>query len=112
MSRFSITHAPHIKAKDDSARIMLYTIIALLPAAIVGIYLFGKNSIVLIASSIIAAVLTEYLMLFLRGKKAVPADVLSAVITGMLLAMVVTSATPWWMIMIGSIFAISIVKHA
>jgi len=112
MSKFSLTHAPHIRAKEDSSRIMTYTIIALLPAAIAGIYLFGKNSIVLIAGSIIAAVLTEYLMLFLRGKKAVPADVLSAVITGLLLAMIITPATPWWIVVIGSIFAISIAKHA
>jgi len=112
MSRFSITHAPHIRTKDDSTRIMFYTIIALLPAAIAGTCLFGMNSIVLMVSSIIAAVITEYLMLFMRGKKAVPADVFSAVITGMLLAMVITSATPWWMVMMGSIFAISIVKHA
>ena len=112
MSRFSLTHAPHIRAKEDRARIMIYTIIALFPAAIASICLFGMNSIVLIASSIIAAVLTEYLMLFMRGKKAVPADVLSAMITGILLAMVITSATPWWMVIIGSVFAISIAKHA
>jgi len=112
VSQFSITHAPHIKTKEDSVRIMTYTILALLPASIVGVYLFGINSIVLIASSITAAVLTECLMLFIRGKKAVPADILSAVITGLLLAMVITPATPWWMVVIGSIFAISIVKHA
>ncbi|MFH1709534.1 MAG: RnfABCDGE type electron transport complex subunit D [bacterium] len=112
MSGFSVTHAPHIRAKEDSANIMTYTIIALLPASMVGIYLFGINSIVLIVSSILAAVLTEYLMLFLRGKKAVPADVLSAVITGLLLVMVITPVTPWWMAAVGSIFAISIVKHA
>jgi len=112
MSQFSLTHAPHVRAKEDSARIMTWTISALLPAAIAGIYLFGRNSIVLIASSIIAAVLTEYLMLFLRGKKALTADVLSAVITGLLLAMVITSATPWWMAVLGAVFAISIVKHA
>ncbi len=112
MSKFSITHAPHARAKEDSARIMEYTILALLPAAAVGIYLFGMRSIVMVAASIIAAVLTEYLMLFMRGKKAIPSDVLSAAITGLLLAMVVTPATPWWMAALGSAFAISIVKHA
>jgi electron transport complex protein RnfD len=65
-----------------------------------------------LASSIISAVLTEYLMLFLRRKKAIASDILSAVITGILLAMVVTPVTPWWMAAIGSAFAISIVKHA
>jgi electron transport complex protein RnfD len=112
MSVFSVTHAPHIRAKEDSARIMAYTILALLPAAAVGVYLFGMKGAVLIASSVIAAVLTEYLMLFLRGRRSVPADALSAAITGLLLAMIVTPATPWWMAALGSVFAISIVKHA
>lgn len=112
MSQFIDTYAPHVKTKEDSSRIMTYTILALLPAVMAGVYLFGMRSIVMIAASIIAAVVTEYLMLFLRGKKAVPADVLSAAITGLLLAMVVTASTPWWMIVLGSVFAISIVKHA
>jgi electron transport complex protein RnfD len=112
MSGFTVTNAPHIRAKEDSAMIMIYTITALLPAVIVGAVLFGARSIGLVTGSIIAAVLTEYLMLFLRGRKAVPADPLSAVITGLLIAMIVTPATPWWMAAIGSIFAISIVKHA
>jgi electron transport complex protein RnfD len=101
-----------MKTKEDSARIMIYTILALFPAAIVGIYLFGIKGVVLLSSSIISAVLTEYLMLFLRRKKAIASDLLSAVITGLLLAMVVTPVTPWWMAAIGSAFAISIVKHA
>lgn len=112
MSEFFVTHAPHVRAREDSSLIMTYTILALLPAAIIGIFLFGLNPIVLIISSIIAAVITEYLMLLLRGKKAVPADILSAVITGLLLAMVITPASPWWIAAIGSVFAISIVKHA
>jgi len=112
MSTFSVTHAPHIKAKEDSALIMKYTVIALLPAAIAGIYLFGLNSLIMIAGSIIAAILAEYLMLFMRGKRAIAADIWSSIITGLLLSMIVSPATPWWMAVIGSVFAISIVKHA
>lgn len=112
MSGFTITHAPHIRAKEDSSLIMQYTIIALMPAIMAGVFFFGLSSIVLIASSVIAAILTEFLMLFLRGKKSVPADIWSAVITGLLLPMVLTPATPWWLAALGSIFAISIVKHA
>jgi len=113
MSGFSVTHAPHIRAKDDSARVMGYTIIALLPALAIGIYIFGINSIWMVISCVIACVATEYLMHWMRGvKKTLPADVLSASITGLLIPMVVTPATPWWMTAIGGIFAISIVKHA
>jgi len=112
MSGFSVTHAPHIKAREDSVLIMTYTIAALLPAVIAGVVFFGLGSIALIAGSVIAAVLTEYLMLFLRGRKAAAADILSAAITGLLLAMIVTPAAPLWLVAIGSIFAISIVKHA
>jgi electron transport complex protein RnfD len=112
MSGFSVTHAPHIRAKDDSARIMIFTIIALMPAAIAGIIFFGVGSIGMIISCISACVLTEALMIFFRGKNIVPADIYSAIITGILIPMVVTPVTPWWMTMLAGVFAISIVKHA
>jgi electron transport complex protein RnfD len=112
MSGFSVTHAPHIRAKDDSARIMIFTILALMPAAIAGIIFFGIGSIGMIISCISACILTEALLIFFRGKKIVPADIYSAIITGILIPMVVTPVTPWWMTMLAGIFAISIVKHA
>ena len=112
MSQFSVTHAPHIRSKEDSMRIMLYTIVSLLPAAVIGLVLFGINALALVASCIISSVITEIVMLKLRGRNMLPADLLSAGITGLLLAMVVSPATHWWMGMIGGIFAISIVKHA
>jgi Na+-translocating ferredoxin:NAD+ oxidoreductase subunit D len=112
MSTFQVTAAPHIRAKEDSNMIMIYTIAALLPALVAGIIFFGTSSLSLIFACIIAAIVTELFMLWMRGKKAVPADILSAVITGMILPMTVSPLVPWWVGMLGSIFAISIVKHA
>ena len=112
MSNFLVTEAPHIRAKEDSSHIMLYTILALLPAYFAGLIFFGTGSKLMVLSCIIACLVTEALMLKSRGRKAVPADYLSAVITGMLLPLTVSPATPWWLTMLGGIFAISIVKHA
>ncbi len=112
MSSFIVTEAPHIRAKEDSGFVMLYTILALMPALIAGSIFFGAASLLMVLSCVAASVVAEALMLKLRNRKAVPADYLSAVITGILLPMTVSSSTPWWMTMLGGIFAISIVKHA
>jgi electron transport complex protein RnfD len=108
----TVSHAPHIRAKEDCSSIMLFTILALLPAACAGVFFFGMNALVLILSSITFAVAAECLMLYLRKKRPLPADIYSSVITGLLLAMCVSSATSWWMCAIGSVFAVIIVKHA
>jgi RnfABCDGE-type electron transport complex D subunit len=88
---------------------MLYVIIALLPATLFGIYNFGVSALVLIIVSIAGCLASEWIFDKIVHKKNSLPD-LSAVVTGLLLALNLPSTLPWWEALIGSIFAIVIVK--
>lgn len=88
---------------------MLYVIIGLLPASLFGIYNFGIRALIMIIVSIAAAVISEYVFNKIVGKKQTIND-LSAVVTGLLLALNVSSTIPYWQVALGSVFAIVIVK--
>ena len=91
-------------------KIMLFVIIALLPAAGFGIWNFGIRALLLILVCIATCVLTEFL--YTKGmKQALTITDLSAVVTGLLLALNLPSTLPWWMAVIGSVFAILIAKE-
>ncbi|MBQ9633100.1 MAG: RnfABCDGE type electron transport complex subunit D [Lachnospiraceae bacterium] len=104
-----VTSNPHVREKTDTRKIMLCVIIALLPAALFGVYNFGLGALVLILVSIATCVGCEWLYEKLLHKKSTIND-LSAVVTGLLLAMNLPSSLPWWMAVIGSAFAIIVVK--
>lgn len=104
-----VSSNPHIRSKSSTAGIMLAVIIALLPAAGFGIYNFGTNALVLILVTITATVLTEYIFEKLIGKKITIGDY-SAVVTGLLLALNLPPNAPWWIGVVGGIFAILVVK--
>lgn len=103
--------SPHIRSKETTQRVMLDVIIALMPALIGSIYFFRFNALKLILVSVITAVLTEYLIQKFRKKKVTITD-LSAVVTGILLAFNLPASAPWWIALIGSAFAVAIVKQA
>jgi len=88
---------------------MFAVIIALLPATGVGIYNFGYHAAVLVAVSIAACVLTELIYEKLMKLPVTVGD-LSAVVTGLLLALNLPPALPWWIAAIGGVFAILVVK--
>ena len=89
--------------------IMLYVILALLPATCFGIWNFGIDALVLVIVCIAACVLSEFL--YTKGmKKDLTITDLSAVVTGLLLALNLPPTLPWWMAVIGSAFAILIAK--
>ncbi len=106
---FHVTSNPHVRAKDDTQRIMLYVIISLLPAAGFGVYNFGARALLLIVLTIASCVLSEYIYERLLNKKVTIKD-LSAVVTGLLLALNLPSSLPWWMAVLGGVFAIIVVK--
>lgn len=106
---FNVTSPPHVRAKDKTNKIMLYVIIALLPATVFGIYNFGISALMLVAAAIISAVVSEYIFNIITHRKQTISD-LSAVVTGLLLALNVPSSLPVWMIVLGSAFAIIMVK--
>lgn len=104
-----VSSNPHIRSKDTTSRIMLYVIISLLPAAGFGVYNFGLHALAVIIVTIASTVLTEYIYEKCMKKKITVGD-LSAVVTGLLLAMNLPPMAPLWMAVLGGIFAIMVVK--
>ena len=105
----NVTSNPHVREKTDTQKIMLCVIVALLPAALFGVYNFGFSALILILLSVATCVCCEWLYEKLLHKKSTISD-LSAVVTGLLLAMNLPSSLPWWMAIVGSAFAIIVVK--
>ena len=110
MRKLIVSSSPHIRLKESIPRIMWSVVLALTPAAIISVYLFGLAALRLIAVSILAAVISEALWQKLIGRKITVGDG-SAVVAGLLLAFVLPSHLPWWMAAVGSFFAIVIVKQ-
>lgn len=106
---YHVSSSPHVRAKDTTSRIMLYVIIALLPASIFGIVNFGYKALVLILVTIASCVASEWIFNIIVHKKNTISD-LSAVVTGLLLALNLPAALPWWQAVIGGVFAIIVVK--
>ena len=106
---YQVSSAPHVRAKDSTSRVMLYVIIALLPASLFGIYNFGIRALFLILITIASCVASEWIFDKIVHKKNTIGD-LSAVVTGLLLALNFPVSLPWWEAVIGAVFAIVIVK--
>ncbi len=104
-----VSSNPHIRSSITTSNIMFAVIIALLPAAGFGIYNFGLNALILILITVASSVLTEYLFEVITKRK-VTIDDFSAVVTGLLLALNLPPSAPWWIGVIGGVFAILVVK--
>lgn len=104
-----VSSNPHIRSKVTTSNIMLAVVIALLPAAGFGVYNFGWKALVLILVTVASTVLTEYIYEIAMKKKVTIGD-FSAVVTGLLLAMNLPVGAPWWIGVIGGVFAILVVK--
>lgn len=104
-----VSSNPHIRSKVTTSSIMLAVVIALLPAAGFGIYNFGTDALILILITVATTVFTEYAYEKLMNKKVTINDY-SAVVTGLLLALNLPSSAPWWIGVIGGVFAILVVK--
>ena len=109
MKQLHVSNAPHIHSGDSTQKIMLDVVIAMFPAAAVSVVLFGLKAFWIIATCVISAVLSEYLFNLVCGKKSTIHD-LSAVVTGLLLALNLSTRVPLWQCALGSVFAIVIVK--
>ena len=109
MNRLIVSSSPHIKSSVATNRIMLDVIIAALPALVMGTVIFGMRALLVTAVTVIAAVLSEFLF-NLAAKKAQTVGDLSAVVTGLLLALNLRADAPLWQCVVGSVFAIVVVK--
>lgn len=104
-----ISYFPHIRDKASTSRIMLDVCIALLPAAAFGVYNFGLSSLLLILICIASCLLSEFLWTRAMRSRTTLYD-MSAVVTGLILALNLPPHLPWWMAVLGSVFAIIVVK--
>ena len=104
-----VSSNPHIRDKMSTDKIMLAVIVALMPAAIFGIWNFGIRAALIIAVTIASTVLTELIYEKLMKKEVTIWD-FSAVVTGLLLALNLPVSVPWWIGVIGGVFAILVVK--
>ena len=104
------TSNPHIRSNETTRSIMLDVIIAMLPALVWAVIWFGVKALTLTAVSVIGCMFWEWLYRKLMKKPQSVGD-LSAVVTGMVLAFVCPVTTPYWMILIGDLFSIVVVKQ-
>ncbi len=109
-TRYVITSSPHIRSTDNTQKIMISVLIALAPATVLGCVFFGFRALFITLLSVGSAVAAEYLFNLLCKKKQTIGD-FSACVTGLLLAISLPSTVPLWIPIIGSIFAIIIVKQ-
>ena len=105
MANFVVSGTPHVRSKESIQSIMRDVIIALVPATAAGIYYFGINALILVIAAIVSAVAFEAICQKVMKKPVTVSD-LSAVVTGLLLAMNLPAAAPIWVAIVGSAFAI------
>ncbi|MFN6991410.1 MAG: RnfABCDGE type electron transport complex subunit D, partial [Fervidobacterium sp.] len=94
------TSAPHVRTKDSTRAVMIDVLVALTPSVIAATYFFGLYALALSIIGIISAELIEFfIMRYLRkDKNFLPNG--SAAVTGLLLALNLSAATPWWVLLI------------
>ena len=105
----NVSISPHIRARETTTSIMADVIIALIPAIAVGVYVFGLKALLITVISVASCVASEYIYEKLLKKPITITD-LSAVVTGLILAVNLYSTAPWWLPIIGGAFAIIVVK--
>ena len=107
--RMEVSSNPHIRANDSTDNIMLSVVIALMPATLFGVWNFGWYAAVIVFVCVLVAVLSEHIFCKICKKPTTIKD-MSAVVTGLLLALNLPPHFPLWMAAVGSVFAIVVVK--
>ena len=106
----AVSSSPHLRSSASTRRIMQEVCLALAPAGIAGIVLFGAHAVALIAASVITCVLSEFFYQKLAKEKTTIGD-WSAVVTGLLLAYNLPANAPVWLAVVGGVIAIVLVKQ-
>ena len=110
MSQRTVSLSPHVRSGATTRRIMLDVCLALLPAVIFAVYWFGFGVLLTVLLSVASAILSEFLM-EKALRRPVTIDDGSAAVTGLLLALTLPAGTPWYVPVLGSVFAICIAKQ-
>lgn len=106
---YKISSSPHINSKETTQKIMRDVVVALSPAMFAALCLFGLNALIVLVTSVSSCVLFEYLLAPRLGIKQTVYD-LSAVVTGILLALNLPATMPIWMVILGAFMAIGVAK--
>jgi len=106
----NVSSSPHVRSEVTTQSIMLDVIIAMLPATAYGVYQFGLNALLVIVATVVACAASEYLFEKAVKKPCTVRD-LSAVVTGLILALNMPAGIPIWIPMLGGVFAIVVVKQ-
>lgn len=106
----TVSPSPHVRGSESTTTIMADVIIAMIPALIWGIYIFGFRALSLTVISVASCVFFEFIYQFVMKKKTTVGD-LSAIVTGILIAFNLPVNTPLWIPFVGGAFAIVIVKQ-
>lgn len=106
---YNISVSPHVRSQNTTKAIMRDVCIALLPVLAFGVYHFGLDALKVIVISVVTCVVSE-LVFELIAKKPITVFDYSAVVTGLILAINLPSTAAWWMVVIGGVFAIVVVK--
>lgn len=109
---FRLASSPHNHIGNKTSDVMRTVILALIPGIIAQWYFFGAGNLIHIALASLAAILTECICLALRKQKIAPriADN-SALLTGVLIGISIPGLAPWWISIMGAVFAVAIAKH-
>ena len=110
MNTVHVSVSPHVRQSRTTRSIMRDVVIALLPACAMGVYTFGYRALVILVLTVCACVLTEFVYEKCMKLPVTVMD-LSAVVTGLLIAMNMPSTIPYWMPVLGGVFAILVVKQ-
>ncbi len=110
MDKLTVTASPHFKSGLSTTKVMLAVILALMPTTVVGCVYFGIKAVLVVAVGVISAVLAEYVFQKLTRQPVMIGD-LSAALTGLLVALNLSSTTPLWMVALASIIAIVVAKQ-
>ena len=109
-NKLFVSPSPHVQSTQSTASIMRDVVIALLPALVVSVVVFGLNVLTVTALSVASCVLFEYLIQKFVVKGACTISNWSAVVTGVLLAFNLPATIPWWIVVIGAFVAIAVAK--
>ena len=109
-NKLIVTAAPHITSADTTQKIMGKVCLALCPALVASVIVFGPSALILTAITVASCVFFEWAYCKLMGRE-IPISDLSAVVTGMLLAFNLPATLPWWMAIVGAFIAIVIIKQ-
>jgi len=110
MDKYLVSPNPHIHANVSTSRLMGDVVIALLPATVLAVLVYGFSALTVTLVSCVSCVLIEWAITRFLLKKEGPFCGSAALVTGLLLALNLPSSTPWWIVFIGALVAIGVAK--